>query len=76
MGDDKVIEAIRLGVQGVVLKDMATTLLVRAVREVHAGGNGSRKAPRRTRWTISSGARRGCKTSPRRSRRASWKSRG
>lgn len=32
------LEAIRLGVQGVVLKDMATTLLVRAVREVHAGG--------------------------------------
>lgn len=31
-------EAIRLGVEGVVLKDMATTLLVRAVREVHAGG--------------------------------------
>jgi len=32
------LEAIRLGVQGVVLKDMATKLLVRAVREVHAGG--------------------------------------
>jgi len=32
------MEAIRLGVQGVVLKDMATKLLVRAVREVHAGG--------------------------------------
>jgi len=32
------LEAIRLGVRGVVLKDMATKLLVRAVREVHAGG--------------------------------------
>jgi len=30
-------EAIRLGVGGVVLKDMATGLLLRAVREVHAG---------------------------------------
>ena len=27
-----------MGVEGVVLKDMATALLVRAVREVHAGG--------------------------------------
>ena len=32
-----VFEAIRLGVEGVVLKDMATVLLVRCVREVHAG---------------------------------------
>ena len=32
-----VFEAIRLGVEGVVLKDMATTLLVHCVREVHAG---------------------------------------
>jgi DNA-binding NarL/FixJ family response regulator len=30
-------EAIRLGVGGVVLKDMAPALLLRAVREVHAG---------------------------------------
>jgi DNA-binding NarL/FixJ family response regulator len=36
-GDD-VLEAIELGVRGVVLKDMALQLLVRAVREVHAGG--------------------------------------
>jgi DNA-binding NarL/FixJ family response regulator len=36
-GDD-VIEAIELGVRGVVLKDMAPMLLVRAVREVSAGG--------------------------------------
>ena len=32
------LEAIRLGVDGVVLKDMAPKLLLRAVREVHAGG--------------------------------------
>jgi DNA-binding NarL/FixJ family response regulator len=34
---DDLMEALRLGVRGVVLKDMATKLLVRAVREVHAG---------------------------------------
>jgi len=33
-----VFEAIALGVEGVVLKDMATSLLLRCVREVHAGG--------------------------------------
>jgi DNA-binding NarL/FixJ family response regulator len=33
-----VSEAISLGVEGVVLKDMATSLLLRCVREVHAGG--------------------------------------
>lgn len=32
-----VTEAIRMGVQGVVLKEMAPALLVRAVRDVHAG---------------------------------------
>jgi DNA-binding NarL/FixJ family response regulator len=36
-GDD-VLEAIRLGVRGVVLKDMAPRLLIEAVRRVHAGG--------------------------------------
>lgn len=36
--EDDVLEAIELGVRGVVLKDMAPALLVRAVREVHAGG--------------------------------------
>ena len=35
-GDD-VIEAIRLGAKGVVLKETATRLLLRCVREVHAG---------------------------------------
>ena len=34
---DDVLEAIRMGVEGVVLKDMATQLLVRCVRAVHAG---------------------------------------
>ena len=34
---DEVIEAIRLGVHGVVLKDMAPELLVRCVRAVNAG---------------------------------------
>ena len=36
--DDQLLEAIRLGAQGVVLKDMAPQLLVDAIREVHAGG--------------------------------------
>ena len=36
-GDD-VLEAIELGVRGLVLKDMAPKLLVRCIREVHAGG--------------------------------------
>jgi two-component system, NarL family, nitrate/nitrite response regulator NarL len=37
VGQDEVFEAIRLGVHGVVLKDMAPRLLVHCVREVHAG---------------------------------------
>ncbi|MDP2390944.1 MAG: response regulator transcription factor [Acidobacteriota bacterium] len=36
--DDQLLEAIRLGAQGVVLKDMAPQLLLDAIREVHAGG--------------------------------------
>lgn len=36
--DDQLLEAIRLGAQGVVLKDMAPQLLLEAIREVHAGG--------------------------------------
>jgi DNA-binding NarL/FixJ family response regulator len=35
--NDDLLEAIRLGARGVVLKDMASSLLLRAVREVHAG---------------------------------------
>ncbi len=36
-GQDDVFEAIRMGVRGVVLKDMAPKLLVHCIREVHAG---------------------------------------
>jgi DNA-binding NarL/FixJ family response regulator len=36
--DDDLLEAVRLGVRGVVLKEMAPTLVVQCVREVHAGG--------------------------------------
>jgi DNA-binding NarL/FixJ family response regulator len=36
--DDQLLEAIRLGAHGVVLKEMAPQLLVDAIREVHAGG--------------------------------------
>ena len=37
LDEDQVVEAIRLGVSGVVLKDMAPRLLVQCVRKVHAG---------------------------------------
>ena len=36
-GQDEVFDAIRMGVRGVVLKDMAPKLLVHCIREVHAG---------------------------------------
>ena len=35
---DEVVEAMRLGVKGVVTKDMSLNLLVRCIREVQAGG--------------------------------------
>ncbi len=35
--EDELLEAVRLGVRGVVLKDMAPQLLVQCIREVHAG---------------------------------------
>ncbi len=38
LDDDEVLEAIRLGVRGVVLKEMAPQLLVQCVNKVHAGG--------------------------------------
>ena len=38
LGDDDVLQAVRLGARGVVLKDMAPHLLVQCVRAVHAGG--------------------------------------
>jgi DNA-binding NarL/FixJ family response regulator len=36
--EDEVLEAIRLGVRGVVLKEMVPKLLVQCVRKVHASG--------------------------------------
>jgi DNA-binding NarL/FixJ family response regulator len=36
--DDSVVEAMRLGVKGVVLKEMAPSLLVACIRKVAAGG--------------------------------------
>jgi DNA-binding NarL/FixJ family response regulator len=36
--DNQTLEAIRLGVHGILLKHMATRLLVECVRKVHAGG--------------------------------------
>lgn len=38
LDDEQLIEAIRLGARGVVLKEMAPEILVDAVRQVHAGG--------------------------------------
>lgn len=38
LGDQDVLEAVRLGARGVVLKDTAPDLLVRCIRTVHAGG--------------------------------------
>ena len=36
--DDQALQAVRLGVHGVILKQMATRLLTQCVRKVHAGG--------------------------------------
>lgn len=36
--EDELIEALRIGVRGFVLKEMATRLLVECLRRVHAGG--------------------------------------
>jgi len=38
LNEDEVLEAVRLGVRGVVLKEMAPQLLVQCIRRVHAGG--------------------------------------
>jgi two-component system, NarL family, nitrate/nitrite response regulator NarL len=38
LDEDQLIEALRLGVRGVVLKEMTTRLLVDCLRRVHAGG--------------------------------------
>ncbi len=37
--EEQLVEALRLGVGGVVLKEMAPHLLIEAVREVHRGGS-------------------------------------
>jgi DNA-binding NarL/FixJ family response regulator len=37
LDDDRVLDAVRLGARGVILKEMSPELLVRCVREVHAG---------------------------------------
>jgi len=37
LDEDEVLEAIRLGVRGVVLKEMAPQLLLQCLRKVHAG---------------------------------------
>jgi len=38
ISDDEVVDAMRLGAKGVVLKEMAPTLLVQCIRKVAAGG--------------------------------------
>jgi DNA-binding NarL/FixJ family response regulator len=38
LGERELLEAVRLGVRGVVLKEMAPRLLVQCIRKVHAGG--------------------------------------
>lgn len=38
LDENEVLEALRLGVRGVVLKEMAPQLLVQCLRRVHAGG--------------------------------------
>ena len=38
LDEDDVLEAIRLGVRGVVLKEMAPQLIVQCIRKVHTGG--------------------------------------
>ena len=38
INEDELLEALQLGIRGVVLKEMAPELLVRCIRTVHAGG--------------------------------------
>jgi DNA-binding NarL/FixJ family response regulator len=37
LDDDEVVETVRLGAQGIVLKEMAPLLLLRCIRKVHGG---------------------------------------
>jgi DNA-binding NarL/FixJ family response regulator len=38
VNENEVTEAVRMGIRGIVLKEVASQVLVQAVREVHAGG--------------------------------------
>jgi DNA-binding NarL/FixJ family response regulator len=38
LDEDQLLEAVRLGVRGIVLKEMAPQLLVQCIRKVHNGG--------------------------------------
>ena len=38
LDEDQALEAVRLGICGVVLKEMAPKLLIQCIRKVHAGG--------------------------------------
>jgi DNA-binding NarL/FixJ family response regulator len=38
LSEDEMLEAMRLGVKGIVLKEIPPSLLVRCIRKVHAGG--------------------------------------
>jgi DNA-binding NarL/FixJ family response regulator len=38
LDEDQLLEAVRLGVQGIVLKEMAPQLLVQCIHKVHIGG--------------------------------------
>jgi DNA-binding NarL/FixJ family response regulator len=38
LDEEELLEAIRLGVQGIVLKEMAPSMLLSCIRKVHAGG--------------------------------------
>lgn len=39
LDDDQLVEAVRLGVRGVVLKESAPRMIINAIREVRAGGS-------------------------------------
>jgi DNA-binding NarL/FixJ family response regulator len=39
LDDDQLVEAVRLGVRGVVLKESAPRMIIHAIREVRAGGS-------------------------------------
>ena len=42
--DDQTLEAVRLGVGGIILKEMAPSLLVECIRTVHAGGSSANQS--------------------------------